>query len=312
MPRHMTLSAIAASLLLAGSVRIADAAPQQDRGRNRGGVEVQSLDTTFRMDKGGLVDLEAMSGTMIVTGTAGNEVRIRASSDGGRVRLRATSTLATLRVSDEHGGTVRYEVSVPAGVRVLMQVTSGDLTATGVRGDVELENISGKIQLTDITGLVKVETVSGDVVATRLGGGAEIETTSGNVTLTGGEGEISIESTSGTTTLTDVRSRVVSAESMSGDVRYQGVMEASGRYEFSSHSGNIRLTLPANAGGLLMLSTYSGTINSEFPITLQQANSGGKEKELQFRLGSGSARLTAESFSGNIIITRGAGRDRQE
>jgi hypothetical protein len=312
MPRYTTFSPIAVAVLLAATALSADAAPLQDRGRNRGGSGVQSIDTTFRMDKGALIDLEATFGNIIVTGASGNEVRIRATADGGRVRLRATSTLATLRSSAERSGTVRYEVSVPAGVRVLMSVTSGDLTATGVKGDVEMESINGRIQVTDITGLTNIETVSSDIVATRLSGGAQIETTSGSVTLTGGEGEISVENTSGLTTLNDIRSSVVSAESMSGDVRFQGTIQPSGRYEFSSHSGNIRMTLPANAGALLTLSTYSGSINSEFPITLQQGLSAGDQKEMQFRLGSGSARVTAESFSGNIIITRGAGRERQE
>ena len=315
---HRTALAAAATMvavLLAGPLRAAHAAlPRQDdrgrdRGRDRGGVTGrQTIDTTFRMNKGGLVDLEVTSGTIIVTGTTGNEVRVRANAGGGRVRLRASSTLATLRAS----GDARYEVSVPAGVRVVMHTNSGDLTATGVQGDVEAENVSGGIRLSDISGLAKVETVSGSIVATRRMGGARIETTSSDVTLTSGEGEITVDNTSGTIVLTDIRSSVVRAESLSGGVRFQGDVVATGRYEFSSHSGNIRLTLPPSAGALLTLSTYSGSINTDFPITLQQTSSGSDQKELQFRLGTGSARIVAESFSGNIIITRGTARDRQE
>lgn len=316
MRRHAAVAAITVAVLVAGPVRAAQALPhQENRGRVRSGVvDRQSIDTTFRMDKGGLVDLELTVGNIIVTGGNGNEVRVRATAGNGRVRLRASSTLATLRAFPERGGIgdVRYEVTVPAGVRVLMHTTSGHLAATGVKGDVEAQNVSGTVNLSDISGLAKVETVSGDVVAARLSGGARIETTSGDVTLTGAEGEIAVENTSGTTTLTDVRSSAVRAESMSGDVRFQGAVETAGRYEFSSHSGNIRLTLPPSAGALVTLSTYSGSINSDFPITLQQTSSGSEEKQLQFRLGSGSARLTAESFSGNIIITRGTAHDRQE
>jgi len=132
------------------------------------------------------------------------------------------------------------------------------------------------------------------------------------VTLINGQGEIIVENTSGTTALTDVRASVVRAESMSGNVLFQGAVDPAGRYEFSSHSGNIRLALPPSAGALLTLSTFSGSITSDFPITLQPSASGSGEQQLRFRLGTGSARLTAESFSGNITITRGAARDRQE
>jgi DUF4097 and DUF4098 domain-containing protein YvlB len=316
MRRTPLAAALVAALLLGGSAHAARAVPVQDnRARLRGGlVEVRSIDTTFRMDKGGVVDLETAFGAIIVTGSTGNDIRVRATAGNGRVRLRASSTLVTLRATPEHGGVgdVRFEVTVPAGVRVLMHTASGAVTATGVRGDVEIESISGDVRIEDITGLATIEAVSGEIVAARLTGGARIEATSGDVRLTGAAGDISVENTSGTTTLTGIRSGLVRAESVSGDVRFEGTVESEGRYEFASHSGSIRLTLPPTAGAVLTLSTYNGSINSDFPITLQQTASGSRDKQLQFRLGSGSARLTAESFSGNIFITRGGSRDRQE
>jgi DUF4097 and DUF4098 domain-containing protein YvlB len=297
-------------------VPAAGAAPTQDRGRSRSGgvIEGQSIDTTFRMEKGGLVDLQALSGTIIVTGASGSDVRIRASAEQGGVRLRASSTLATLRTVSDRGRMrdVRYEVAVPAGIRVLMNTTSGDLSASNLRGDLEIESISSTIKLDDLTGLVRIESVSGNITGTGLTGGAHIESTSGTISITDAAGDISVENTSGIIALAGIRSRVVRAESISGDIRFQGDVESDGRYEFSAFSGNVRLTLPASTGATLTLSTYSGGITSDFPITLQQGTSAGKDKQLQFRFGSGSARITAESFSGNIFINRGTGRDRQE
>ena len=303
------------AVVLGAFARDAEASIRQDRGRGTYRVgDASSIDTTFRMERGGVLDLTLTFGSITVTGASGNDVRVRASADDGTVRLRASPTLATLRASSNRGIArgVRYEVSVPAGVRVLMHAMTGDITVTGVQGDIEVENVHGNIRLTDIAGLTKVETVSGTVTATRVTGGARIETTSSNVTVTGAAGDISVDNTSGRTTLSDVRSSTVRAESVSGAVRFQGVIERSGRYDFSSHSGPIELTLPPGVGALLSLSTYSGSIGSDFPITLQQGSSDREEKGLQFRLGDGSARVSAESFSGNITITRGTGRDRQE
>ncbi len=312
--RGMAATIVAVALL--GSVApTAHAGPlQASQGRARSPVlEGRSIDTTFRMEKGGVVDLEAGTGSVIVTGGPGTDVRVRATANDGRVRLRASSTLATLRASSDHGmSDVRYEITVPAGVRVLVEMHAGELRATGLRGDIEVETLAANIHLADISGLATIETISGLVTGSKLAGGTHIETTSGNVTLTDVAGETIVESTSGSAILTDIRAREVHAETVSGDVRFQGLVEAEGRYEFTSHSGTIRLALPPTAGALLSLSTYSGRIDSEFPITLQQGSSSGRDKQLQFRLGSGSARLTAESFSGNIIITRGIARDRQE
>jgi hypothetical protein len=315
MRRTITIVASLGAVLLAIHPREAGAVPQQDRGRTASrAVSASSIDTTFRMERGGVVDLSVTFGTITVSGASGSDVRVRASAEDGTVRLRSSPTLASVRASSDRGVArgVRYDVSVPAGVRVVMHTTTGDITVSGVQGDIEVANVHGDIRLTNIAGLAKVETVSGTVTATGLTGGARIEVTSSNVTVTGAEGDISVENTSGRTTLSDIRSRTVRAESVSGAVRFQGAVERSGRYDFSSHSGPIHLTLPPGTGALLSLSTYSGSIGSDFPITLQQGSSDREEKELQFRLGDGSARISAESFSGNITITRGTGRDRQE
>ena len=48
--------------------------------------------------------------------------------------------------------------------------------------------------------------------------------------------------------------------------------------------------------------TFSGSLDSEFSITLQPGQrSTGRPRRFEFKLGSGSARITAESFSGDIV-----------
>jgi DUF4097 and DUF4098 domain-containing protein YvlB len=193
-----------------------------------------------------------------------------------------------------------------------MTVSMGEITARGVRGDVEARATMGDVELTDIYGMATIETIGGDVVAAGLRGGAQITTMSGEVSIDGAEGDIVIESTSGDVTLTNIRSKVVRTEGVSGDVDFQGALQPDGRYEFSSHSGDIDLTLPPATGALLTLATYHGSIETEFPITRDATSGNLADKRMQFRLGSGSARISVETFGGDITITRGTGRDRQE
>jgi len=299
--------------LIAGSASSASAL-QRDRGARRGGtVEGQSIDTSFRMERGGLLDLEIVSGQIIVTGTTSGQVRIRATADDGHVVLRASSTLTTLRVEPDryHGTAVRYEISVPPGVRVSMEALSANLSARGIDADVDASTVSGTVELHDIGGLATIEAVSGNVTTSGLRGGVHIEATSSVVTVANSDGEVIVENTSGEVTLSDIRSKLVRVESVSGDVRFQGAIEPTGRYTFESHSGTILLALPPTASAQLMLSTYSGSIHSQFPITLEP-RSRSSEKRLEFRLGNGEGRVSAETFSGSISITRGTGRDRQE
>ena len=52
----------------------------------------------------------------------------------------------------------------------------------------------------------------------------------------------------------------------------------------------------------------SGSIDSDFPITLKPGEHGiGSSKRFTFEIGKGDARVSAESFSGDITI-RSAGR----
>ena len=307
------LSLLAAAAVVAASAPQANA-QQRDRGSRR--VEVgpgQAMDTSFRMERGGLIDLELISGHIVVTGTSGNQVRIRAEAEDGRITLRASPTLASLSVEYDTRprGEVRYEISVPAGVRVSMEAVSGNISARGVDADVEASTVSGSVEVHDIGGMADVEAVSGRITASGIRGGIHVEATSGTIDVSDVDGEVIVENTSGTITLTDIRSKVVRAETVSGGVRYEGSIDPAGRYEFASHSGSIRLTLPASTGAQLTLSTFSGSLSSDFPITLDPRSRSG-EKRLEFRLGNGGARVSAETFSGSISITRGTGRDRQE
>jgi DUF4097 and DUF4098 domain-containing protein YvlB len=68
----------------------------------------------------------------------------------------------------------------------------------------------------------------------------------------------------------------------------------------------VRLRLPAAVGAQLSVSTFNGGIESDFPITLKPGEHGigaSQAKRLNFTLGQGSARILAETFSGDITLT---------
>ncbi len=317
MSHRRSVMLVGALLCVAACAASADAL-QDDRGRDRAGRRTpagagQVLDTTFRMERGGLVDLELFSGHITVIGTTGNQVRIHAETEEGDIVLRASPTLASLSVEYERRprGETRFEVSLPAGVRVDMEALSGNLVIRDVSADVNASTVSGNIEVTNVGGRTRIEAVSGHIKATGLRGGVNVDATSGVITISDVDGEVIVDNTSGSITLTNIRSSHVRAESVSGGVRFQGTIEPTGRYDFASHSGSVRLELPASTGAQLALSTWHGSISSDFPITLDP-RSRASEKRLDFRLGNGGARVTAETFSGSIFITRGTARDQQE
>ena len=100
-------------------------------------------------------------------------------------------------------------------------------------------------------------------------------------------------------------SRSVTASTVSGEVDYDGTIDANGRYEFHSHSGDVRLEIPETSGAQFQIETFSGSLDTEFPLTLQPGQrSSSRPRRYEFKLGDGSARVTAESFSGDIVLVR--------
>ena len=108
---------------------------------------------------------------------------------------------------------------------------------------------------------------------------------------------------SGDIDMRNVLARYVRAKSTSGDVTFEGTIDSTGRYELGSHSGSVYLVIPQGTGALLTVSTYTGSIDSDFPITLKPGEHGiGTSKRFTFEIGKGDARISAESFSGDITI----------
>lgn len=293
----------------------------RDRDRNRDHEQdreelqdVQSrIDTTFAFSKSGVVDLTQISGDVIVTAWDRNEARVRAYAERGRVRSSISSSRISLDVESIRGrmGDSKFEVSVPVGVRVIARSTSGDVSVKGTKGPVEAHSTSGDVVVTNAIDRIVIESVSGDVRASQLNGDIRSESVSGTVEIRDATGDVHAETTSGDVSLLGVSSRNVYATTVSGEVEYDGTIDANGRYEFHAHSGDIRLEIPESASAQFSVETFSGSLDSEFPITLQPGQrSTGRPRRFQFTLGSGSARITAESFSGDIVLARRARRER--
>jgi len=292
---------------------------------------------TFKVGADGALDLTGISGDVRVTGGSGSEIRVEATK---RVRHRsadqAKRLLADLRVEmtnvngrvevrtlyprrgsyGERGISARvdYVVTVPAGASVAVKSISGDVVVSGVRGEVRAETVSGDVNVDSSSNVAVAKTVSGDVTARDVGGATTLvlATVSGSVVASGLKVRaLEAGSVSGNVRLSGMQVERVEARSVSGSIDFDAPLVRAGRYEFTSHSGNIRIVISGSTGFELDADTFSGSVRSDVPVTLRSVGREDRDRRrttsnraIRGSYGDASAILSVRSHSGSVVITK--------
>jgi DUF4097 and DUF4098 domain-containing protein YvlB len=295
------------TLVFAGLALSATTASAQRRGRTTySSRDYRSrIDTTIAFDKSGVVTVNAGSGDVVITASTASTLHVRATSDDDDIRFDAARNSVELSTA-RRGSDTRFEISVPIGARVVAKSGSGDIVVRGTHGEVNVTAQSGDILVDDVTGRLDVRSFSGEVTASNVVGNIDISTQSGDLKLTDVRGDVEVSNTSGDITLRNVTAKLVRAKTTSGDVLYDGTIDPTGRYELTSHSGDIRLHVPRDASAQLTVSTWSGEIESDFPMTLKPGDhsiGSSTSKKFTFAIGGGAARISAETFSGDVTVS---------
>lgn len=331
--RRALLPAVLAAVLAAGLASLALplslAAQQRDRSRDRDTRDSRSardsrddgdlvrLDTTIAFGPNGTVDLSQISGSITVTAWNRREAKISANTEYGYLRADLSGGRISLEVRSRRGriGDSEFRLQVPVGTRVIARSISGDVTVTGLKAQAELRSVSGDIEVSDAADQVTLESVSGSVKGHQLAGSTRAQSVSGDIEMVGVTGDIDAGTTSGEMSLRDVKSANVRAETLSGDLDYRGTIDKAGRYEFKSHSGEVRLTMPEGSGATFSVSTWSGSVESVIPMRLEpssESSGRGRTKRMEFTIGGGGARVSVSTFSGDITIERAGARGKRE
>jgi hypothetical protein len=108
--------------------------------------------------------------------------------------------------------------------------------------------------------------------------------------------------------LTNVEPDRVRLHSMNGDIEFLGRLARSGRYEFQSHAGTIRLTPMNNQGFDIQASTFGGNFRSDYTLKITEDSAPGPgrrgSRTIRATFGDAGAAITAHSLNGDIVIVR--------
>ena len=296
--------------------------------RERQNETAEPFSRMFKVGRGASLTIENASGNIQVTSGAGDQIDVQArkrawGADPEQAKRRlgeatieayASGNRVDIRVDHSERGSgrgfeVEFDVKVPQDATLDLRSASGDIRVTNVGGEIRLQAVSGNIGLEGTPRLVNVRAVSGDITMTNAGSDTQlsVSTVSGSVLLqTLKARSLDLNTVSGDVRITAWSGERSLVRTLSGSLEMDGSLSRGGRYDFESHSGDLRLTLPEQPGFDLEAHTFSGGIRVDFPIKSEGPvrDVGRGPRAIRGVYGDASATLRVQTFSGSVTIAR--------
>ncbi len=272
----------------------------------------QQMDTTVVAQRGQRLQVNAAGGDVIVRSWNRDAVQIQASTPGRqRVEVTVSPTSVTVRTQGRHNSSTEVDLRITAPVWMAVTVSGVNTSAKveGIRAPISIETVEGEIDVSGGEGLISLSSVQGSVALRGARGRISVNSVNEDVQVSNSAGEVMAETVNGEITLDGVDAPTVDASTVNGDIEYAGPIRNGGRYAFSTHNGDITLTVAEGSNANVAVSTFNGEFESEFPVPLSGTRKG---KGFNFSLGTGSAQVRLESFQGTIQLVRPGGRKDRE
>ena len=229
----------------------------------------------------GAFTLAARNSDIRVRAVPGDTVRIRAR-DGSDLRRLDTEPGDGILAVRARGGAPDLDIEVPVAAAIIVEGSSSDLAAIGLRGEQRYRTASGDIELHDVGGRLAIEAVSGDVAIVAA---APAEVSARTVS-----GDLAIQAGS----ITRLR-----AVTTSGDLHVAGSFDGAGPFAIETVSGDATLA-PAN-GLRVEASSITGDVRADV-----DARSEGPRGRRTVVVGAGGPEVTFRSTSGDLRIVGAA------
>ncbi len=289
------------------------------------------IEKTLRLEPGGTFSLQADLGQVRLKGTDRPGARIIVTSkrddleDLLRFQFEEGPGTARVVARKRHpisgffgvrGGSIVFEVEVPAQTRVVVDTSGGSISIAGVASDAKLETSGGAIEVRDQTGDLTAHTSGGSISLSRVRGKSRVNTSGGGIRAEELDGPIDAETSGGSIDFDRVTGDI-HAHSSGGGIR---IREAGGRVDAGTSGGSVQVaftranarggTIESSGGGVsvsvdpsvgLAIDAAGNSVDSDLPITVRGRIS---RRHLQGVLGRGGETLRLRTSGGSVRIKR--------
>jgi len=272
-----------------------------------------AINETRPLDARGRVDISNLKGRIEVRGWERNEVQITGSLGKGVERLDVDGSGSQLSIEvrypkrgwgSDSSGPTQLVVMVPLRADLDIESVAADVHVTGVAsGELSISTVSGSVAAAAAPRKADVETVSGNANLTLNSDDVDVSTVSGGIVLRGRlGGEIDAETVSGRIEVIvneQQQVRDLSASTVSGRVDVRTGLAAGGEISMESVSGDLVLRLPKDVSAQVSGESFSGSLKAT-GVSIEKGR--GPGSSFSTRYGTGSGRVTVETFSGSADV----------
>lgn len=256
----------------------------------------------------GIVKIENASGSIKVVGWDREEIEVTGTLGRGAEGLafEVHGRRARIEVDtrgNPHGVHSELEIRVPARSRLDVESFSAPISVSAVKGHVKAESVNGSITVAGGSE-ADVSTVNGEVEVSCPCTRVRAETVNGGVTIRGASGDVEASTVNGTLVVEGGSFERAQLETVNGGIRFQGDLDAKATLDIESVGGSVELVLPAKVSADFTLSTFSGDIVNDLGPAAHRTSRWTSEKELSFSTGSGAAKVTVTTLSGDIRLRK--------
>jgi len=258
------------------------------------------LDKRFPVDGRALVTLRNAQGKVVVKSWERSEVEIIAerASDGievdaaqlgNRIEVATHAVQAGISPADVQ---TNYEIHVPEETELEIKNDRGSVAVQQVYADIQVDTVLSTVELTDVSGVLTVHTVDGSFVCMRC------------------VGRIEFNSTSGGARFLQPTSQSLRAQTLSGQLLFDGQFRPNGSYTLKTASGSIDVIMSDKDSVKLSAHSRRGTVENQVNLKTDGHGLvplGGVGTGLVGTTGAGLARVELTSYSGKIRIHKREG-----
>jgi hypothetical protein len=184
-----------------------------------------------------------------------------------------------------HKEQIRVTVESPVQLTLEARTSDGNVTVSGLQGDLSLTTGDGNVTLDHVSGNLRIKSGDGQVKITNADGAIDARTSDGNLSVDGLFHALALHTSDGALDL-----------SLREGTKLEGIST------IQSSDGSVTIRVPQNFAADLNVHTSDGRVDCTLPITTDHYQSGGEGHELRGKLNGGGAPLTIHTSDGNVKI----------